>query len=178
MNCFGKTLKRLATAMAGLGMVAVSLGVSAAPAQAAGGDLNCILDTIDVTFQPPLSPTRQATTATGRGPLLLCSSPNGRYSRLTRATITGIGTAKFQPPIYASVTGKAQFKWNTGEVSDFTFDVNTDPLSPKFEAETTSGPLLGDTVLPTGPVVFVPKVDLLCGCVNGFTAADIAVNFA
>ncbi|MEV6576471.1 hypothetical protein [Streptomyces sp. NPDC051577] len=146
------------------------------PAHAAPGDLTCGLTTLTITLSPPLTPTNHKTKATGTGSLSACVSLNGVHSDLKSASITGTGNAEFAAPVNASIKGTADFTWNTGEVSKFTFEVNSDPLNPKFSAKVTEGPLAGDTS-GGSPAIWLPDVDPLTGSLKGFTVIAAGASF-
>lgn len=174
------TRSRLIAVLAAFGLLVAGLTlVGSSPAAAATGDLTCGVVNLTITFSPPLSATQPNSTATGTGTISQCLSPNGAYSQLTSANITGTGSAAYSPPTNATIQGKAKFAWNNGQTSNFTFDVNSNVTTPKFQANITSGPLKGDTSVPTGPAVFVPNVDApICGCIKTFTVLATVVNFA
>jgi hypothetical protein len=105
-----------------------------------------------------------------------CVSPTGRHGELLSSVLfadRGHSTATGCSPLPILVEGVGSILWNDESTSEFTFRVNTNPLSGKFglEAEITGGTLAGGRISAL-PALIVQ--DGLCG-LGG--VRSLAVNF-
>ena len=143
---------------------ALAASVSAAPAEAAVGDLTCTA-VYQIDFRPALTPFNTKSQATIVLGLSNCLSLNGRYTSLRAATSTGAGTATSVGLVPCSlvitIPFQFQINWSNGDQSTMSALVNDNPFTGQlgFNGSVTSGPLAGDKVFAIGP--FLPNADCL-----------------
>lgn len=158
----------------------------AAPAHATLPDLVC-----DINFQlnmlTPLTLTNHTSAVDATAGFVDCISPNGTFPNLWSAAVHAKGTAVALPGIPCSVvvnidsptSGPNRFEWSpTGQVSKFTWQVNTNPLAGTItlSAHITSGPMSGDTVTAV-PIVANPNPDCLINGLKYLSAPQAALTF-
>lgn len=148
--------------------------VSGPPARAAVGDLNCTVSLV-FTFSPPLTLTRTTTSAQASAQVSACFSPNGLFSSLTSGTVLANATATSQGGtpcnLLLTITGTGAITWNTGQISDYSFTISTNPLQGTItvSATVTSGPLAGDAVTLL-PVEVNPNLDCALNGLSSLTS--------
>lgn len=166
--------------------LAIAAGVvgpfSAAPAQAATGDLTCPFAG-QVNFTPALTATNTTAKASLRIAVFNCISLNGTHSDLTSATWTASGTVTAAPGLNPCslllkfvVTGPVI--WSPAdEQSTFTGTFNTNPSAGPItiKADVTKGVLAGDTA--SAALLPIPNVDCLVNGLSGLTAVTGLVFF-
>lgn len=176
-------------AVRGVGIMAASAALAGAglllpatTAQAAVNDLTCA-GQANVSIKPALNPSNTSSTAkVETGNLTTCLSPNGHFSQLKSATITGSGPASasgflLQCPVQLTVTANGIFTWQNGTKSGFTFTLSID-LSKgtvQLSGKVTNGPMTGDTIL----AALVPTINVDCSThgLTSLTAVTGAATF-
>lgn len=160
-------------------MLGITTLVGAAPAAQADEevlpDLACTVN-FQLTFTPALTATNTTAAMVGQAGLVNCFSPSGAYPDIRSGTANGPGTVTsiggVPCNLLLTANGTAKFVWNTGEVSDFNYVVNTNPLAGEvtLHAQVTSGPLAGTTATAV-PVLANPNPDCLFVGLTNLTSA-------
>jgi hypothetical protein len=155
--------------------------VSAPSAQAATGDLACTAN-FQIDFNPALTATQTTAQTSDTAGFADCTSLNG-HTDLKSATVqaTGPATSKSGVPcnLLLTVTGTGTVEWNTGQISGFSFTVNTNPTKGTItlSANITSGPLSRDTITAV-PVIAHPNIDCAIKGLTSLTSELTALTFA
>lgn len=160
-------------AVQGVGALAASAALASAglllpatPAQAADVDLICEASAAG-NFSPPLSPSNTSSIVTvTRAALTGCSSPNGKFSQLKSANVTGSGPANASGPfldqcaVLLKTTVNGTITWQNHDESGLTFTLNSNITkgTVQLSGKVTSGPLTGDTIR----ALLVPTLNLDC----------------
>jgi hypothetical protein len=136
-------------------------------------DLSCL-----ASFQFDFSPALDNNTVSSQTTAALtgCVSNGNRYRDLLSAILfadRGHSTATGCAPLPIVIDGVGSILWNDESTSEFTFRVNTNPLSGKFglEAEITGGTLAG------GRISALPALILQDGLCGLGGVRSLAVNF-
>lgn len=173
-----RPLTRIGTLVAAAMLAVTTLAGTALPAQAADPlpPLTCNVN-FQLNFSPPLTLTNTTADVTVSAGFVNCISPNGTHDDLLSASVTGTGTAVSLAGVPCSllltVEGTADFTWNTGDTSEVSFVVNTNPLAGliTLEGEVTGGTLEGTSAVAV-PVLANPNPD----CIFGLTYLASALS--
>jgi hypothetical protein len=153
--------------------------VASAPSQAATGDLTCTASA-QANLKDPL--TGAGTSALDiTGALSDCRSPNGSWSSLLSASVTGTGTVTAQGglpcDLQLTITGTATLAWSPGGPPNSVLDVTFSTVGTVTIAITvTHGPLAGDTVTVV-PTVH-PNPDCATAGLKSLTSEATAAVFS
>lgn len=166
-----------------VGVVGLTVGLTAVPASAAPGDLTCTAN-FQQNFTPPLTATNTNANVDGSSALVNCTSPNGNFPTLKSGISPGSGTAVAlggaNPcSLLLRIELTSTIEWsppgNPKSHLDVVIDTNPADGTVAFTATVTNGPLKGDTA--TAVAQANPNPDCAVNGLSSLSSIATQVHF-